>query len=575
MSTLKTMYAAQVNSPYTTTLGEISASDTAVVVADASVLPTTLPYLLTFGYDKSASETVLVTAVSGNTLTITRGVDGNALLWVAGTKVARIFTAKDLNDVQENIRALNSGKQENLTFDTTPTADSTNPVTSGGIKAALNLKANSATLASHTGNTNNPHAVTAAQVGATTPEQVDTAIREVCDIGDFKTTVGTPNENWLLCNGEGIYSKDYPVLAPLLKAAHPFQKRVSIPSENYDAISTYVSPYVQGSAYYGGNWGVAACGYNTNTSNIVNLPVVYFASDPEGEWVETKLSDDPYYLSGIVYNNNWYRWVAFGYKVVSDTECYPYMFYCTSTTGTWYSKQISSTVCKVTTGCYANGVLILIGVGCGEDNDGYLYSFTTGSYPGNTITETVITTAGEGSARGLSYGNGYWGFTDRNHSIWYTTDTTGTWTKNQVTSSFYLRDFKYGDGLWVAAGYQSSGGRARLCYSTDITGSFTDVGTTLSINYSGQTLGYSNGVWILLGMHTASNSVVIVSTDGWKTYEEKRFEDSMTQCPSCVCVDGKWLVTHMHALSVLKHPEADAVLPEMTPEVGKTYIRAL
>ena len=114
MSQLTTMYPAQTNSPYTTTLGEISATDTAVVVADASVLPSQLPYLLTLGYDKSASETVLVTAVSGNTLTITRGVDGNALLWVAGTKAARVFTAKDLNDAQSNLRLLNEEKQEKL-----------------------------------------------------------------------------------------------------------------------------------------------------------------------------------------------------------------------------------------------------------------------------------------------------------------------------------------------------------------------------------------------------------------------------------------------------------------------------
>ena len=49
MSELLTMYAAQANSPYTTTLGEISATDTSVIVADASVLPSTTPYLLTLG----------------------------------------------------------------------------------------------------------------------------------------------------------------------------------------------------------------------------------------------------------------------------------------------------------------------------------------------------------------------------------------------------------------------------------------------------------------------------------------------------------------------------------------------
>ena len=119
------MYPAQPNSPYTTTLGEISASDTAVVVADASVLPTALPFLMTLGYDKSASETVLVTAKTDNTLTIVRAVDGNALLWVAGTKCARIFTAKDLNDVQANIQALNADKQEKLvSFNVTLTVGS-------------------------------------------------------------------------------------------------------------------------------------------------------------------------------------------------------------------------------------------------------------------------------------------------------------------------------------------------------------------------------------------------------------------------------------------------------------------
>lgn len=115
MSELLAMYAAQVNSPYTTTLGEISATDTSVSVSDASVLPVSVPFLLTFGFDKSAAETVLVTAKNGNTLTITRGVDGNALLWVAGTKCARTFTAKDLNDIQTNINRLNNGKQEKIT----------------------------------------------------------------------------------------------------------------------------------------------------------------------------------------------------------------------------------------------------------------------------------------------------------------------------------------------------------------------------------------------------------------------------------------------------------------------------
>ena len=59
-----------------------------------------------------------------------------------------------------------SAKQNALTFDTTPTEGSSNPVTSGGVKNALDSKANSASLGAHTGNTANPHGVTAAQAGA-------------------------------------------------------------------------------------------------------------------------------------------------------------------------------------------------------------------------------------------------------------------------------------------------------------------------------------------------------------------------------------------------------------------------
>ena len=59
-----------------------------------------------------------------------------------------------------------NGKQDKLTFDTAPTANSTNPVTSGGVKTELDKKANATSLGAHTGNTENPHRVTAAQAGA-------------------------------------------------------------------------------------------------------------------------------------------------------------------------------------------------------------------------------------------------------------------------------------------------------------------------------------------------------------------------------------------------------------------------
>lgn len=47
---------------------------------------------------------------------------------------------------QAFLQAILDGKQDKLTFDTTPTAGSTKPVTSGGIKAALDRKADKTAL---------------------------------------------------------------------------------------------------------------------------------------------------------------------------------------------------------------------------------------------------------------------------------------------------------------------------------------------------------------------------------------------------------------------------------------------
>lgn len=59
-----------------------------------------------------------------------------------------------------------NGKQDALSIDASPTANSTNPVASGGVKTELDKKANATSLGAHTGNTDNPHQVTAAQAGA-------------------------------------------------------------------------------------------------------------------------------------------------------------------------------------------------------------------------------------------------------------------------------------------------------------------------------------------------------------------------------------------------------------------------
>lgn len=112
MSELVKMYPAQANSPETSLSGALTAAGTTVNVVDGSVLPEA-PNLLTIGADGSTAETVLMTAKSGNVLTVTRAQNGTtARAWSAGDVIARYFTAADQTAMQENIKKLNEGKAE-------------------------------------------------------------------------------------------------------------------------------------------------------------------------------------------------------------------------------------------------------------------------------------------------------------------------------------------------------------------------------------------------------------------------------------------------------------------------------
>ncbi len=121
------MYPPQALSPATTTAGAVTTASTSVTVLNGSVLPDA-PNLLTFGGETENPETVLMTAKNGNTLTIQRAVQGSARAWPAGSTIARLFTAKDLLDLQSNITALLNGKAE---ASSVPTASTSTPAKDG------------------------------------------------------------------------------------------------------------------------------------------------------------------------------------------------------------------------------------------------------------------------------------------------------------------------------------------------------------------------------------------------------------------------------------------------------------
>lgn len=557
MSDLKTMYSGQGNSPFTTTLGEISATDTAVVVADASALPATLPYLLTLGYDKSASETVLVTAVSGNTLTIVRAVDGPALLWVAGTKAARIFTAKDLNDIQENIRTLNDEKQENLTIDAAPTKDSGNPVSSGGVHSVLSAKANAASLASHTGNTANPHKVTAAQTGAATPVELAAAISDISCIGDLRTTIGTPSENWLPCDGRGVMEEDYPELVPLLGQNVKRWPVTGSRSERFFCVEGKLL-------------------LTANKSILEYLP-------DEGIWLEHTGVSDYTTISCITFYNG--TWIA------ASTELVMYVYTSESLDGPWEKH-----------GPYGNSSTLYPRIPIPKGDGGLLvagYDFY--SYQGVGIltadfqwSYTLYSKAEKFETKFFKYVNGFWiigamSYTDNKYPyILFSQDPTApasSWTKVKLASTPYVAsDIAYFDNTWVVSlgAYDNfSKYGIRLVCSKDLGSGWElkNIDTQPGTPYVRQMV-VDNGILYAVGWRNGPFVLRVESLDNW-TYCKLR--EAGNEYPSLITEDGGVFVYSYNSAAdccvariqdVTRDLLWDAALPSITPEAGTTYIKA-
>ena len=110
------MYPGVVNSPETFTTAPLTVGATSITVQNvASVVPDA-PCLMVLGGGLGHAETVLVTAVSGNVLTVQRGVQGAAQTWAVGTTVACNFTEAHYRTLVENLERLNTGKTSQADF---------------------------------------------------------------------------------------------------------------------------------------------------------------------------------------------------------------------------------------------------------------------------------------------------------------------------------------------------------------------------------------------------------------------------------------------------------------------------
>lgn len=116
---LTTMYAPQNNGPHTALAETINAAQTDITVVDASVLPDA-PNLLTIGTGEDA-ELVLMSAKTGNIITVTRGYNGTAAKsWETDEWVYRAITAQDVSALQANVNAINTEKASLPVSDTPP-----------------------------------------------------------------------------------------------------------------------------------------------------------------------------------------------------------------------------------------------------------------------------------------------------------------------------------------------------------------------------------------------------------------------------------------------------------------------
>lgn len=193
------MYKGIPFSPQVALADGIGAGDTTIPVTDISAFPDA-PNLATIGTDEDG-ETILYTAKTTDSLSgCTRGVEGTAKAWPSGTTIARNFTNKDFDALQKNIqeaktqadKGVNDAASAKSAADAAKgAADTAKAQADKGVNDAATAKstadaaqstANAAGTAAgnaqnaadnaqsaadtHAANKQNPHGVTASQVGA-------------------------------------------------------------------------------------------------------------------------------------------------------------------------------------------------------------------------------------------------------------------------------------------------------------------------------------------------------------------------------------------------------------------------
>lgn len=186
----------------TTLATDVNAGATTIVVAATTGFPASRPYTLVLDVDTVTEEIVEVTAASGTTLTVVRGVDGtSAAAHVTGAVVAHQVTARDLDEPNAHVNA--SSAVHGLAGSVVGTTDAqtlTNKTISGSANTVSNVSQASVT------NLTSDLAAKAALAGATFTGNVNvvsptaagsTGVRQIT-MSTATPTGGSSGDVWLV-----------------------------------------------------------------------------------------------------------------------------------------------------------------------------------------------------------------------------------------------------------------------------------------------------------------------------------------------------------------------------------------